>query len=100
MQNSEVKNEVLLQSYKAIMQSGGMDMKNVSFGFYDKITLSEILQMPFTAAIVFADAITMQVIKESGKTIHVLPSLYTLALNVEIQNKEFKAAIKHHASKV
>lgn len=93
MQNSEVKNEVLLQSYKAIMQSGGMDMKNVSFGFYDTITLPEVLQMPFISAIVFTDLITMQVIKEDKKIIHILPSLYTLALNVDVQNKEFKAAI-------
>lgn len=84
----ESENSFLMQAMKLTFEQLGLDMSNVSFGFYDRINESDLL-IPLNNAIVFSNLPT-KVILDNSKEIHCLPPLLVIASNTDIQNQALK----------
>lgn len=87
----ESENPFLMRAMKLTFEQFGLDMSNVSFGFYDNLKESDLL-IPLNNAIVFSN-IPNKVINDGTKEIHCLPLLFTIASSIDIQDKLKQTAI-------
>lgn len=89
----ESENQLLMQVLKYTLESFGLDISNVSFGFYEgKVTEKDLETCPIINGLLFSQNVKIQVYEPNGKEIHCLPNLYSVALSIQIQEKELKVA--------